>query len=87
VPILIQLLVIPEMPRSRRVKFSYRRPTKLALDAGDSAAFSRIFLASSFLCSQTESTPGPAPLTQTVGLPGLSSGLTAISQYIKEVLR
>ena len=27
--------------------------TKRALDAGDSAAFSSIFLASSFLCSQT----------------------------------
>jgi hypothetical protein len=41
--------------------------TKRALDAGDSAAFSSIFLASSFLCSQTESTPAPAPVTQTVG--------------------
>ena len=46
-----------------------------ALDAGDSAAFSGIFLASSFFCSQAESTPAPAPvprgqhagLTQTVG--------------------
>ena len=43
------------------------RPTKRALDAGDSVAFSGIFLASSFSCSQTESTPAPAPVTQTVG--------------------
>ena len=43
------------------------QPTKRALDAGDSAAFSSIFLASSFLYSQTESTPAPAPVTQTVG--------------------
>jgi hypothetical protein len=33
--------------------------TKRALDAGDSAAFSSVFLASSFLCSQTESTLPP----------------------------
>ena len=43
------------------------QPTKRALDAGDSAAFSSIFLASSFSCSQNESTPAPAPVTQTVG--------------------
>ena len=36
------------------------------LDAGDSAAFSSGFLASGFSCSQTESTPAPAPVTQTV---------------------
>jgi hypothetical protein len=41
--------------------------TQRALDAGESAAFSSIFLASSFLCSQIESTPAPAPVTQTVG--------------------
>ena len=40
---------------------------KRALDAGDSAAFSSIFLASSFSCSQTESTAAPAPVLQTVG--------------------
>jgi hypothetical protein len=42
---------------------------KILLDAGDSAAFSSIFpwtvrqgrLASSFLCSQAESTPTPTP--------------------------
>jgi len=43
------------------------RPTKRALDAGDSAAFSSIFLALSFFCSQALSTPAPAPVTQTVG--------------------
>ncbi len=43
--------------------------TKRALDAGDSAAFSSIFLASSFSYSQTESTPTPAPVTQTVRQP------------------
>jgi hypothetical protein len=37
------------------------------LDAGDSAAFSSIFLASGFLCSQAESTPAPAPVTPAVG--------------------
>ena len=43
-----------------------RHLTKRALDAGDSVPFSGIFLASSFSCSQTESTPAPAPVTQTV---------------------
>ena len=38
-----------------------RQPTKRALDAGGSAAFSSSFLALSFLCSQAESTPTPAP--------------------------
>jgi hypothetical protein len=41
-------------------------PTKRALDAGDSARFSSIFLASSFSCSQAESTPTQRPVTQTV---------------------
>src|SRR5687768_6719044 len=44
------------------------RPTKRAPDVWDSAAFSGIFLASSFSCSQAESTSAPAPVTQTVGL-------------------
>jgi hypothetical protein len=35
----------------------------------DSAAFSSIFLASSFPCSQTESTPAHTQVTQTVRLP------------------
>ena len=42
-------------------------PTKRALDAGVRCGFSSIFLASSFSCFQTESTPSPAPVTQTVG--------------------
>jgi len=43
------------------------RLTQRALDAGDSAAFSSIFLASSFFCSQADSTSAPAPVTPTVG--------------------
>ena len=39
-----------------------------APDVWDSAAFSSIFLASSFSCSQAESQPAPAPVTQTVSL-------------------
>ncbi|MDP1624352.1 MAG: DUF2251 domain-containing protein, partial [bacterium] len=42
--------------------------TKRAPDVWDSAAFSSIFLASSFSCSQTESTPTHTQVTQTVGL-------------------
>jgi len=38
----------------------------LTLDAGDSSPFSSIFLASSFLCSQAESTPAHTQVTQTV---------------------
>jgi hypothetical protein len=49
-------------------------PTQRAADKWDSAAFSSIFpwpvgqdrLASSFLCSQIESMPAPAPITPTV---------------------
>ena len=44
-----------------------RRSTKRAPDVWDSAAFSSIFLASSFSCSQVESTPAHQRLTQTVG--------------------
>ena len=46
---------------------SRRHPLTLPLDAGDSAAFFDSFLASSFICSQIESTPAPAPVTQAVG--------------------
>jgi len=42
------------------------RLTKRAPDVWDSAAFSSIFLASSFLCSQAESTPAHTQVTQTV---------------------
>ncbi len=41
--------------------------TKRAPDVWDSAAFSSIFLASSFSCSQAESTPAHTQVTQTVG--------------------
>jgi len=57
----LQILVPPPLNRGLA-----RRPTKRALDAGDSAAFSGIFLASSFFCSRTESSPAPTPVTQTV---------------------
>ena len=43
--------------------------TKRAPDVWDSAAFSSIFHASSFSCSQAESTPAPARVTQTVSAP------------------
>ena len=42
-------------------------PTPRAPDVWDSAAFSSIFLASSFSCSQTESQPAHTQVTQTVG--------------------
>ncbi len=44
-------------------------PTKRAPDVWESAAFSSIFLASGFSCSQTESTPAHTQVTQTVGQP------------------
>jgi len=43
-----------------------RSPTKRAPDVWDSAAFSSIFLASSFSYSQTLSTPAHTQVTQTV---------------------
>ena len=45
-----------------------RRLTKRAPDVWDSAAFSSIFLASSFSCSQTLSTPAHTQVTQAVRL-------------------
>lgn len=42
------------------------RLTKRAVDGGDSAASTSIFLASGFSCSQALSQPAPPPLTQTV---------------------
>ena len=42
------------------------RPTQRALDAGDSAAFLGFFHALAESCSQTESTPAPAPVTLAV---------------------
>ena len=46
--------------------FFKRQLTKRAPDVWDSAAFSSIFLASSFSCSQAESTPAHTQVTQTV---------------------
>src|SRR5687768_5382873 len=43
------------------------RPTMRAPDVWDSAALSGFFLASSFSCSQAESTPAHTQVTQTVG--------------------
>ncbi len=55
------------MGKSHRIIVYFERsPTKRALDVWDSAAFSRIFLASSFSCSLTESAPAYAQVTQTV---------------------
>jgi hypothetical protein len=45
---------------------SRHHPLTLTPDAGDSAAFSSIFLASGFFCSLAESTPAHLPVTQTV---------------------
>ena len=45
---------------------SRRHPLTLPPDKWDSARFSSIFLASSFFCSQSESTPAHTQVTQTV---------------------
>jgi len=51
------------------------RPTQRAPDVWDSAAFSGIFLASSFSCSEAESTPAHTQVTHTVGrLPKFGGG-------------
>jgi len=50
----------------QRVLHNKNRPTKRAPDVWDSAAFSSIFLASGFSCSQTLSTPAHLRVTQTV---------------------
>jgi hypothetical protein len=44
-----------------------------ALDAGDSAAFFDIFLASSFFCSQIESRPAHKPVLITAPVKGLKN--------------
>jgi hypothetical protein len=46
--------------------FTKNCPTKRAPDVWDSAAFSSIFLASSFSCSQAESTPAHTQVTPAV---------------------
>ena len=55
-------------------------PTPRALDAGESARFTSIFLASSFFCSQAESTLAPAPVTQTVSPPFAEELVMRLSQ-------
>ena len=45
---------------------SQTRPTKRAPDKWESARFRSIFLASSFFCSQTESTPAHTQVTPAV---------------------
>jgi hypothetical protein len=49
-----------------KVSTGKMRLTKRAPDVWDSAAFSSIFLASGFSCSQTLSTPAHTQVTQTV---------------------
>ena len=60
-----------ECCNSYKIKWlvSQNRPTKRAPDVWDSAAFSGIFLASSFFCSQALSTPAHTQVTQTVSVP------------------
>jgi len=50
-----------------QVSNDFRRLTQRALDAGESAAFSSLFLALSFFRSLAESQPAHLPLTQAVG--------------------
>jgi hypothetical protein len=45
-----------------------KRPTKHTPGVGESARFTSIFLASSFLCSQAESTPAHTQVTPAVSL-------------------
>jgi hypothetical protein len=59
---------------SWRFLFPYRKerkacPTKRAPDVWDSAAFSSIFLVSSFSCSRIFSQPAHTRVTQAVGTP------------------
>jgi len=57
-------------------------PTKRAPDKWDSAAFFDSFLASSFFCSQIESTPAHLRVTQTVGR--LASKICT-SKFVKHI--
>ena len=57
--------------------------TKRAPDVWDSAAFSSIFLASSFSCSQAESTPAHTQVTQTVSrLIGQESEYVGVAKQV-----
>jgi hypothetical protein len=58
------------------------RPTQRAPDVWESARFTNIFLASSFPCSQAESTPAPAPVTQTVGQPVFGKGYNLLMTLV-----
>src|SRR5215213_11116521 len=69
-PMLLSTMQFKGFEQNRLCQTNKCGLTQRALDAGDSAAFSSIFLASSFLCSQAKSTPAPAPVTQTVGQQG-----------------
>ncbi len=61
--------------------------TKRAPDVWDSAAFSSIFLASSFSCSQAESQPAHNPVTQTVErLPRVTKGIYKMKQNVFAIL-
>jgi len=59
----------PYLARAKSLAGQRRGLTKRAPDVWDSAAFSSIFLASSFSCSQAESTPAHTQVTHTVGQP------------------
>jgi len=61
--------------------------TKRAPDVWDSAAFSGIFLASSFSCSQALSTPAHTQVTQTVGQTAINKVIVnhAIGKYKLEI--
>jgi len=48
----------------------------------DSAAFSSIFLASSFSCSRTESTPAHTQVTQAVSVPLREKPLGLFQKYV-----
>ena len=63
------------------MSFTKRRLTKRAPDVWESAAFSSIFLASGFFCSQTESTPAHTQVTQTVSPPLAQLSQVNISGY------
>jgi hypothetical protein len=63
------------------VLFHKMRPTKRAPDVWDSAAFSSIFLASSFSCSQAESTPAHTQVTQTVSQPRAKQNTSLIRMF------
>jgi len=61
---------------------SRRHPLTLPPDVWESAAFSSIFLASSFFCSQAESTPAHTLVTQTDGAAPLGVCLAQQGIYV-----